>query len=253
MPSQPHSGHLAVVTGTSSGIGAAVVQVLLRDGWTVIGVSRRQARFDSERYRHIQADLGDLGRLPHLVQAELAPSLRDERWQRIGLVNNAADAGHLRLLEQSDPLQLAHVFAVNAVAPMYLMGALVRLTGARTALRVVNMSTGAAVRPLPGLSDYGCSKAALRLASMELAAELTAAERPGGPRDNTSVMSYAPGIVDTPMQQTARSHSGPWSRPFVEFHAQGLLQPPDGPASEIAAFLAEERVESFLERRFSAA
>jgi benzil reductase ((S)-benzoin forming) len=249
--SQTRQTHLAVVTGTSSGIGAAITEALLDDGWSVIGLSRRPSRFDSEGYHHVQADLGDLERLPAVVDAELASWLQSPNWRRLGLVNNAADPGRLQLLEQCEPQDLARVFAINAVAPMFLMGAVVRLADPVVALRIVNISSGAAVTPLSGLSSYGCSKAALRLAGMELAAELTTPQRPGGPWGDASVMSYSPGVVDTPMQVTARSQPGPWSQPFAEFHSQGLLQPPHGPAAEVAAFLASDEAEPFVERRFA--
>ena len=50
---------LALVTGTSSGIGAALAAALLGRGWTVIGLARRAADFDHPDYRHIALDLAD--------------------------------------------------------------------------------------------------------------------------------------------------------------------------------------------------
>jgi NAD(P)-dependent dehydrogenase (short-subunit alcohol dehydrogenase family) len=89
----------------------------------------------------------------------------------------------------------------------------------------------------------------LRLASMTFAAEMTSPERPGGARHEVAVLSYQPGIVDTPMQVTARASGRPWSRMFVDFHEQGRLVPPEAPAAEIAAFLESDRQEPFAERR----
>ena len=51
---------VAVITGTSSGLGAAIAAALLQEGWTVVGLSRRPVDFGNPHYRHIQADLGNL-------------------------------------------------------------------------------------------------------------------------------------------------------------------------------------------------
>lgn len=241
---------IALVTGTSSGIGRVVAALLLQTGWTVIGLSRRKVELDNTRYRHVQLDLADLGRLQEIAEQDLAPAMKDERWHRIALVNNAALIGNMQPMEEATAPRLAEVFAVNTVAPMFLMGFVVRVAPCAAVLRIVNVSTGAAVNPFPGLSDYGCSKAALRLAGMTLAAELESDKRPGRPRENSAVLSYAPGIVDTAMQDTARSHAGPWSDVFVDFHEQGLLQPPEKPSREIVDFLNGDDAEGFSERRF---
>lgn len=243
---------IALVTGTSSGIGAAIAQALLDADWVVVGLSRRDAAFANPRYRHVPVDLGDLLALEGIGQQTLAPLLEHGRWQRVGLVNNAAAIGAMLPVEAMDPVHLARMFAVNVVAPVYLMGLVVRLTPPAVPLRIVNVSSGAAVRPFPGLLDYASTKAALRMAGMTLAAELQSPERPGGARPDIAILSYSPGIVDTPMQEAARAPDSPWSRPFVEFHAQGLLQRPQAPAAEVARFLDGDGHEPHAERRFEA-
>jgi NAD(P)-dependent dehydrogenase (short-subunit alcohol dehydrogenase family) len=242
---------LAIVTGTSSGLGAAVAQALLADGWNVIGLSRRQPDFAADGYRHVAIDLGDLRRLREIAQEVLAPLVAAPHWKRIALVNNAGAIGAMRALEQADPLELAALFAVNAVAPIFLTGCVVRAAPPATPLRIVNVSTGAAVQPIPGIGDYGSSKAALRLASMVFAAELESRERPGGVRANVEIMSYAPGVVDTPMQEAARAGARPWARLFVDFHAHGKLVPAAAPAGEIVDFLCADGGQPFVERRFA--
>jgi benzil reductase ((S)-benzoin forming) len=241
---------LAIVTGTSSGLGSAIAQTLLAQGWTVIGMSRRQPDFAAPGYRHIGIDLGDLSRLREVAERELGPVLAEPKWSRIGLVNNAGAVGSMHALEQADPLQVASVFAVNTLTPIFRAGLVVRNAPQATPLRIVNVSSGAAVQPIPGIGDYGSSKAALRLASMTFAAELASSERPGGARPNVLILSYAPGIVDTPMQEAARADDRPWNRLFVDFHAQGKLVPADAPAREVAEFLSCENEKPFAERRF---
>jgi benzil reductase ((S)-benzoin forming) len=240
---------LAIVTGTSSGLGAAIAHALLARDWTVVGMSRRRPDLSSPGYRHIEIDLGDLPRLRQIAESELAPIVGEPKWSRIGLVNNAGAIGSMRALELADPLQVASVFAVNAVAPIFLTGFVVRTVPSTMPLRIVNVSTGAAVQAIPGIGDYSSSKAALRLASMTFAAELASSERPGGARADTAILSYAPGVVDTSMQESARADR-PWNRLFVDFHTQGRLVPADAPAREVVEFLSGDGEEPFVERRF---
>src|SRR3989454_5821185 len=51
---------LALVTGTTSGIGAALAKQLLQRGWEVAGVARRKPTLENPRYHHLAIDLGDV-------------------------------------------------------------------------------------------------------------------------------------------------------------------------------------------------
>jgi benzil reductase ((S)-benzoin forming) len=244
---------LAIVTGTSSGIGAALARALLEQGWSVVGLARRAAGFDHLRYRHVAVDLGDFDALREATESVLEPLIPEDRWERVALVNNAALSGVAKGLEDVEPEALQRLLAVNTVAPVYLMGRVARITPPDVPLRIVNVSSGAAVRAFPGLGDYCSSKAALRMAGMALAAELDSELRPGGRRENAAVFSYEPGVVDTPMQTASRGRSleeFPWGQPFKDFAAQGLLEKPEDVIGEIVDFVSGDGHEPFVERRF---
>jgi benzil reductase ((S)-benzoin forming) len=244
---------IAVVTGTSSGIGAALADSLLRNDWSVIGLSRRQAAIRSSHYHHLQVDLGNISSLRVFADEQLKPMIADTPWRRVGLVNNAAMTGELSGLEESDPDQLARLFAVNTVAPVFLMGFITRIVSPKTCLRIVNISSGAAVSAYPGLGGYGSSKAALRLAGMVLATELESDERPGGPRTDAAILSYEPGVVDTAMQEETRSTTTaefPWNQPFKDFATEGMLHRPEEVIGEVVDFLSGDSGETFVEKRY---
>lgn len=248
-----NSDRVAVVTGTSSGIGAALAKRLLAGGWSVLGVSRRDVDIGHPEYQHLVLDLANLHALQTLAEKRLALTLRDTRWRRVGLVNNAALGGSQRGIEETDPEGLAWLLAVNTVAPVYLMGFAARTVPSDTPLRIVNVSSGAAVKAFPGLGDYCASKAALRMAGMALAAELSSAGRPGGRREDAAILSYEPGVVDTPMQTRARSGpqaESPWNKPFRDFAEQGVLERPEDVTGEIVDFLLGDADQAFVERRF---
>ncbi len=245
-------GRLAIVTGTSAGLGEAVATLLVRRGWDVIGMARRPAAIADPRYRHLKLDLGDLDRLRTTMEREVADSLRDGRWQRIGLVNNAASTGTLGQTERLQAGAMLRSYAVNAVAPIWLMGFVLRTASPTVPIRIVNVSSGAAVHPYPGLGEYAGSKAALRMAGMVLGAELDSPLRQGGPRPDVAILNYAPGVVDTAMQTNAREtpvDRFPWAGLFREFLAKGLLVTPATSAAPIAAFLEQDPAERFREGR----
>lgn len=238
----------ALVTGTTSGIGLALANELLERGWQVLGVARRATVIRHDAYEHLQVDLADLDDVSRKLGDRLTRLLSQPGLQRAGLVNNAAAPGLLGPIANFELDQLSDVFRVNVAAPIWLMSAFARQTPASALLRIVNVSTRAAVLGIAGLGAYGSSKAALRMAGMVLAAELDAA----GDR-RTSILSYEPGTVDTPMQAHARAKTRavlPSVELFAGFAAAGKLIPPEAPAGEIADFLDSDTRTRFLERRY---
>ena len=243
---------LAIVTGTSSGIGEEVARQLLQRGWDVIGIARRAMAMDSPRYAHCSLDLEDVARLTPGLEKQVGPRLRDEGLTRLALVNNAADVALLGQMDQLEPSGMLQAYAVNTVAPVLLMGWMLRTASPRIPVRIVNVSSGAGVEPIPGLGAYGNTKAALRLAGMVLAAELDMRAAGGAARDAT-VWSYEPGVVATPMQEAVRTSTAetvPIVQLFKDLHAHGQLRPADLPATEIVSYLEADGHPRFSEQRF---
>jgi benzil reductase ((S)-benzoin forming) len=253
----PHSADpsvkLALVTGTTSGTGVAVARLLIEGTWAVVGVARRAPQIEHPRYQHLALDLADVATTVATLERDVTPRLADRQWERVALVNNAASPGPLTSVEQIDPLALLPLYAVNVAAPVWLMGFLLRTCPPEAAVRVVNVSSAAATQAFPGLAAYGGSKAALRMAGMVLAAELDSPLRRRPAPADVAILSYEPGLVDTPMQALARSQapeSFPSAQMFRDFESGGLLVPAEAPAAEIVAFLEGDAQARFSERRF---
>jgi len=236
------AGRLALVTGTSTGIGAATARQLLERDWQVVGVARRTPKLDAPNYRHLALDLADVPAASGAIERDFGAMLAERPWQRVGLVNNAAiaPAGRARAL---DAVELLRAYAVNTVMPLWLMGFAVKHRPRGALLRVVNLSSGAALHPLPGLVAYCSGKAALRMAGMVVAAE---------DDDDLAILSYEPGTVDTEMQLAVRSkplEEFPSGMMFRHFHTEGRLVSLDVPAADIIKFLEADRSERFVETR----
>ncbi|RVT95362.1 SDR family oxidoreductase [Rhodovarius crocodyli] len=167
----------AVVTGTSSGIGAAIAHRLLAAGWRVTGLSRSAPESMGEAYSHIAVDLLDEAALRTAVAGLRADALVHAAGLMRGAMLGALDAA------AGETLWRLHVGAAaslaDALVPAMPEGGRVVLIGSRTA-------TGAA-----GRSQYAGTKAALVGMARSWAMELA-------PR-NITVNVVAPAATDTPM------------------------------------------------------
>jgi benzil reductase ((S)-benzoin forming) len=242
---------VCLVTGTSSGIGLAVAEELLRRGWDVAGIARRPAPLQHARYRHLRLDLADTARLEAEMEGAFGEGLALEARGRVGLVNGAATLAPVGPTSATPAAALAHAFALNAVAPIWLLGHFLRrVRGGK--LRVVDVSSGAARRPYAGWSAYCATKAALRMAG-EVVGEEAGAFPPGSalPLD-LALVTYEPGVVDSEMQAAVRGSPAsafPQVARFLDLHAGGKLHPPSMPAAEIADLLASDVLPTYSERR----
>ncbi|TJZ65436.1 SDR family oxidoreductase [Chitiniphilus eburneus] len=185
------SSRIAIVTGASRGIGAAIAERLARDGFAVV-VNYAASASDAEQLvARIEAD----GGRAIAVRADIADpaamrALFDATEQRLGkvdvLVNNAGVMQVAPIAEASDEVY-QRTFDVN------VRGTFNGLREAATRLnhggRIVNFSTTALALKLPGYAIYNASKAAVEAMTQVFAKELRG-------RDIT-VNAVAPGPVAT--------------------------------------------------------
>jgi len=188
---------VALVTGSTSGIGAAIARRLSNEGYAVVLHSRSSAdaghamAAELGNAIYIQADLAEDADRISLVREAVS------HWGRLDvLVNNAGmslSIPHTDLMAASPDLW-HELYEVNVVAPFRLVAeaesALRTAAGLGRTGCVVNISSHAGVRPKGASIPYASSKAALnhvtRLLALSLAPEIR-------------VNGIAPGLVDTPM------------------------------------------------------
>ncbi|QGY27731.1 SDR family NAD(P)-dependent oxidoreductase [Pantoea cypripedii] len=187
----------ALVTGVSSGIGAAIADELLQQGWQVTGFSRTQVKKDHPSFTSVSVDLFDAALL---TQALAVLPKVDALVHAAGMMA-AAPLGELDE-EASGRLWYLHVQAAqimaNALQPRMQQGDRILLIGSRT-------SRGAA-----GRSQYVSTKAAMVGMARSWAAELA----PKG----ITVNVIAPGATETPMlRQPGRASSPPKLPPIGRY------------------------------------
>ena len=231
---------IAVVTGVSKGLGAALASTLLERGFDVVGVGRSAAaNLTSRGFRLVTADLADVGALAPIL-ATLFDELKAQRPTAIAVINNAAVAGPAGTIGAVDANEALASLAVNLAAPIVVADAFVRaFAGVAGERRLVNVSSGAAARAIPGGGVYCIGKAGLEMLTQVVAAEHGAS--------GLQCITIRPGIIDTPMQVYMRSQTRerlPSVDMFAGFHASGQLVPPAVAAAKIVDRLVVGAVEN---------
>src|ERR1700761_7336247 len=154
-------GKIAIITGAAGGIGAATARLFVAEGAKVV-LTDLQASGGS-----IAEELGDGAVfLAHDVsdKAAWAPVVETalSRFGRLDvLVNNAGFIDSKPILESSQA-DLERSFRVNALSTVFGMQAAFEALRASGAGSVVNMSSGVAIRSVPGMLPYATSKWAVR-------------------------------------------------------------------------------------------
>ena len=171
---------IAVVTGGSHGIGQSTARLLSQNGFKVYEFSRSGS--NQEGVSHLTVDLTDDVQIRNAIQTVVLESGRLDL-----LVNNAGN-GVSGAVEFLDEEQTQQQFSVN------LFGMLRVIRHALPALRqskgmIINISSAAAIFPIPFQAHYSASKAAVNAITLALANEV----RPHGVR----VCAVMPGDIKT--------------------------------------------------------
>ena len=189
-------GKVAIVTGSSSGIGQSIAIRFAQEGASIIinysshpeGAEATKAQVEAAGARAItvRADVSKLADTQNLV---------DQAWSQLGgcdiLVNNAGVEKNAPFLEVTEA-DYDLVLDVNLKGAFFLTQAFVkRLAAAKLPGRVINISSVHEDMVFPNFTSYCCSKGGVRMMMRNLAVEL-------GPLGIT-VNNIAPGAIDTPI------------------------------------------------------
>jgi len=186
------------ITGTSRGIGKALVLRILQEEDTQVYGFSRQASVEHARYAHRSIDLSDVETVAEQSNA-IFPELEDAT--QIVLINNAGTLGQVKYMGNLDNLQFARIFNLNITAPAILMNSFIRVYQQKEAEKlIINVSSGAGKAAVDGWSGYCASKAALDMLSQVAQRELEEKNQ----ADRFRVFALAPGVVDTAMQEEIR-------------------------------------------------
>lgn len=200
---RPGSGRTALVTGASSGIGAALAERFARAGFDLVLVARSEDKLKQQsralaaahgvRARVAPADLSRPDAAP-----QLAAQMKRARRPIDVLVNCAGVLAHGSFVDM-EPARHRELIDLNVSGLTDMLACFVPGMVARGAGRVLNVASIAAFQPVPTLATYAATKAYVLSLTESLAEELRGT--------GVSVTALCPGITATPMLTRAEQAS----------------------------------------------
>jgi len=152
----PDDRKTALVTGARKGLGRAIAEALLADGWRVAGCSRSPSDLEHADYQHILADVSDEASVVDLLR-----TIRKSAGRLDALINNAGVAA-MNAFMLTPRASVESVVSTNLCGVFYVMreGAKLMSRGRRGG-RIINFSSVAGPLNLEGEAIYAASKAAV--------------------------------------------------------------------------------------------
>lgn len=210
-----------IITGGSKGIGKGIIAAYLSHGVQVFSIARTvNAELSKDGVTQVTLDLTRTEQIePELLK--IFNLLDKEKVSKITLINNAGTLGQIGSLDKLNTTTIEQAIRLNTITPFILSSAFIRyLQNWEAKKTIVNITSGAALKPYFGWSVYCSSKAAVNMLTQTIAVEQA------GVANGVKVLAIAPGVVDTDMQSEIRKSTKQDFRDidrFLELKKEGLL------------------------------
>lgn len=212
---------ILIITGGNKGIGSGIVLEYKQNGYTIISIAR--SRNESSLYNdvvQVQLNLSETNAIEN-VFSEILRSIDSSNLESIVLINNAGTLGMINRLELIEAPVIELAIQLNIVAPFILNSIFLRETkNWNCTKKIVNISSGAAIKPYYGWSVYCATKAAIDMMTKAIAIEQDTIEK------GVKVIAIYPGVVDTAMQEQIRNNKSQKFidvQRFIDFKESGSL------------------------------
>ena len=247
-------GRSIVITGGSQGLGKAIASECVLEGANVLICAR-----DAGPLEQARAELAEIARAGQSIHAQVADMRQAEDVRRLfetaskvfprldGLVNNAGVYGPKGLLEDVDLHAWSEAIQINLLGVVFACREALPVFRRQGYGKIVNLSGGGATAPLPRISAYAASKAAV-VRLTETIAEETAGT-------GIDVNAIAPGALNTRLLDEVLE-AGP-ERVGADFYSKALKQRDKGGAplekgAELCVFLLSSASDGISGRLISA-
>jgi benzil reductase ((S)-benzoin forming) len=174
-----------LITGCSSGLGLALTNFYLDEGYKVFGISRKKPNIENENFTFKSFDLSNINK----IKNGLTPFIDSiEEIETVYL--NAGMLGHIKEMAHQTIEEIKEVLDLNVFANKELLDILAKTKVSN----IIAISSGAAKKGSKGWGAYSLSKATLNMLVNLYANEMS----------SIKILAVAPGVIETPMTDVIR-------------------------------------------------
>ncbi|HGE5774959.1 SDR family NAD(P)-dependent oxidoreductase [Flavobacterium psychrophilum] len=193
---------ILIITGGNKGIGSGIVWAYKNNDYQIISIARTLNL--SLEYKEVRQIILDLSKTEDLENtfSQILNTIDENTIKRIIFINNAGTLGKIGRLENNYSSDIQNAIQVNTITPFLLTSIFLKETqNWNCSKKIINISSGAAVKPYYGWSLYCASKAAIDMMTKAVAVEQETI------KNRTKIIAIYPGVVDTDMQFQIRKSS----------------------------------------------
>jgi len=186
---------LVILTGCNKGLGKAFFDCLIKEeDIDLITISRRLSKdqldlLSQNKFQHIETDLSE--GVSHINFMQYIP-----KYKSILFINNAFTIKPIKKVGKWNPLDIELSLKTNIISPTVLVNNLIGSLKYDQNLRLINISSGASIKPIKRWGIYCSSKAFNKMLYDVI-----------GEESNILIENIDPGVLDTRMQKTIRESS----------------------------------------------
>ncbi len=207
-----------IITGTSSGLGKDLFDCLYQSRVILVCISRRFLAYQQKLAKKLNNVILITQDLSKINQSEINKLFSQNQWKDIIIINNAGVINPINKIGKFSSLEVVSSINVNFLSPILLINSLIKYQP-KAKITVLNITSGAATKPIPGWAMYCSTKAGMKMFASVLAKQ----------NKNIAVYNLDPGVMDTNMQKIIRNSnydSFPSKKYFINLQKQGRLSFP---------------------------
>lgn len=185
---------IALVTGSSSGIGEGTTKSLIAEGYFVFGIGLEENHiYKHDKYQYYRVDVRNYSEIESVI------GIIKEQFGKLDLLINCAGiCGFSETLEHTSTERFMDIFAVDVFGVYNTIKASIELLKASPIANIISISSTLGIKHTPGSIAYGPAKAAINKLTKNLAVEY------GG---KIRVNAIAPSLIKTPMTEECCDYS----------------------------------------------